>query len=97
VQLDDAYLSGERNGGNAGRGSEDWRAFVIAVETGADGRPSYTVIDPVTAFSNAALAQRRARRLQPRSDVYSDGSGVLRALESQHAHTVIQANGRAGC
>jgi transposase-like protein len=31
VQLDDAYLGGERNGGKAGRGSENKQPFVIAV------------------------------------------------------------------
>lgn len=97
VQLDDAYLGGERNGGKAGRGSENKRPFVIAVETGDDGRPRFAVIDPVPAFSKAALAQWSARRLQPGSDVYSDGLGAFRALEKEHAHTVIQASGRAGC
>ena len=33
VQLDDAYLGGERNGGKAGRGSENKRPFVVAVQT----------------------------------------------------------------
>jgi transposase-like protein len=37
VQIDDAYLGGERNGGKPGRGSENKQAFVIAVET--DCRP----------------------------------------------------------
>lgn len=97
VQLDDAYLGGERNGGKAGRGSENKRPFVIAVETTDDGRPLHAVIDPVPSFSKAALAQWSVRRLQPGSDVYSDGLGAFRALEDQHAHTVIQSSGRAGC
>ena len=36
VQIDDAYLGGERNGGKPGRGSENKQAFVIAVETNAE-------------------------------------------------------------
>ncbi|AAW76608.1 transposase [Xanthomonas oryzae pv. oryzae KACC 10331] len=44
VQLDDAYLGGERNGGKAGRGSENKRPFVIAVETTEDGRPLRAVM-----------------------------------------------------
>ncbi len=97
VQLDDAYLGEERNGGKAGRGSENKRPFVVAVETTDDGRPRHAVIDPVPAFCKAALAQWRARRLQPGSDVYSDGLGAFRALENEYAHTVIQASGRAEC
>ncbi len=33
VQIADAYLGGERNGGKPGRGSENKQAFLIAVET----------------------------------------------------------------
>lgn len=81
VQLDDACLGGERNGGKAGRGSENKRPFVIAVETTDEGRPRYAVIDPVPTFSKAALAPWSARRLQPGSDVYSDRLGAFRVLE----------------
>ncbi len=35
VQIDDAYLGGERNGGKAGRGSENKQPFLIAVQTDA--------------------------------------------------------------
>lgn len=65
VQLDDAYLGGERNGGKAGRGSENKRPFVIAVETTQDGRPRQTVIDPVPGFTQVALAQWVNRRIRP--------------------------------
>ncbi|MEB1370855.1 transposase, partial [Xanthomonas campestris pv. campestris] len=33
VQIDDAYLGGERNGCKAGRGSENKQSFLIAVQT----------------------------------------------------------------
>ncbi|MCS4281107.1 ribosomal protein L37AE/L43A [Stenotrophomonas rhizophila] len=80
VQLDDAYLGGERNGGKAGSGPENKRPFVIAVETADDGRRRFAVIDPVPAFSKAALAQWNSHRLRPGSDVYSDRLGAFRAL-----------------
>lgn len=97
VQLDDAYLGGERNGGKAGRGSENKRPFVIAVETTEDGRPRHAAIDPVPGFTKAALSDWIARRLHPGADVYSDGLGAFRALEAEHAHTVIEGSGRARC
>lgn len=97
VQLDDAYLGGERNGGKAGRGSENKRPFVIAVETSEDGRPRRAVIDPVAGFTKVALSDWIARRLQPGADVYSDGLGAFKALEAEHAHTVIEGHGRARC
>lgn len=97
VQLDDAYLGGERNGGKAGRGSENKRPFVIAVETTPEGRPRQAVIDPVPGFTKAALAEWIGRRLRPGADVYSDGLGAFRALEAAHAHTVIEGCGRSRC
>ncbi|UKE65853.1 IS1595 family transposase [Xanthomonas graminis] len=97
VQLDDAYLGGERNGGKAGRGSENKRPFVIAVETTQDGRPRQAVIDPVPGFTKAALADWIERRLRPGADVYSDGLGAFRVLEAEHAHTVIEGSGRSRC
>ncbi len=98
VQWDDAYLGGERNGGKAGRGLENKRPFGIAVSTDESGRPRHAVIDPVSGFTKAALAQWTQCRLQPGLDVYNDDLGAFRALEEQgHAHTVIDSQGRAGC
>lgn len=37
VEVDDAYLGGERSGGKAGRGSENKVPFVVAVQTTEDG------------------------------------------------------------
>ncbi len=40
VQMDDAYLGGERSGGKAGRGSENKIPFVAAVSVDDEGHPS---------------------------------------------------------
>ena len=98
VQVDDAYLGGERTGGKAGRGSENKRPFLIAVATDEAGHPRQAVIEPVPAFTRAALADWAARRLAPGAEVYSDGLGAFRAVaDLNHAHTVIQAPpGKAG-
>lgn len=97
VQIDDAYLGGERNGGKAGRGSENKVPFVIALQTSDDGHPLYVVIEPLPGFTKVALADWAQRHLHPGTDIHSDGLGAFRALEEQgHAHTVIQsAGGRA--
>lgn len=72
VQIDDAYLGGERNGGKCGRGSENKQPFVIAVETDANlEHPTFAVIEPVKAFDNAAMQDWIARRLEPECEVYS--------------------------
>lgn len=95
VQLDDAYLGGERNGGKPGRGSENKQAFVIAVATDEDHeRPTFAVIEPVRSFDNASLNDWIARRLAPECEVYSDGLACFRRLEDAgHAHTTLETGG----
>ncbi len=62
VEVDDAYLGGERPG-RRGRGSENKVSFVVAVQTADDGRPMLTRMnriaftkDAVTDWANKALA-----------------------------------------
>lgn len=96
VQIDDAYLGGERNGGKRGRGSENKQAFVIAVETDEDlDRPAFAVIDPVKAFDSASLKDWAARRLAPEAEAYTDGLACFRRIaDAGHAHTVLETAGR---
>lgn len=62
VQLDDAYLGGERNGGKPGRGSENKQAFVIAVQTDDQHEhPTFAVIEPVRSFDNVSLNDSGSR------------------------------------
>lgn len=94
VQIDDAYLGGERNGGKPGRGSENKRPFVVAVATDSHGHPGMAVIEPVSGFTTAALHDWFQRRLEPAAEVISDGLGAFRAAVAlNHAHTVIEAGG----
>ena len=95
VQVDDAYLGGERNGGKPGRGSENKQPFVIAVSTDEDlERPTYAVIEPVRNFSNAAILDWAGRRLALDAEVYSDGLACFgRFADLDHAHTVLQTGG----
>jgi predicted RNA-binding Zn-ribbon protein involved in translation (DUF1610 family) len=57
VQIDDAYLGGERNGGKTGRGSENKQAFLIALETTEDNRSIHAVMTPLAGFSKTAFGQ----------------------------------------
>lgn len=95
VQIDDAYLGGERNGGKSGRGSENKQAFVIAVETDETlQRPKFAVIEPVRTFSNEAITDWSERRLMPETEVYTDGLGAFRRFSDEgHAHTVLVTTG----
>lgn len=92
IQMDDAYLGGERMGGKAGRGSENKQAFVIAVSTTTDHRPLRVVIRTVSSFTTAAMTRFYTHHVVSGSDVYSDGLASF-AVAEQHdlAHSVIKA------
>ena len=95
VQLDDAYLGGERNGGKAGRGSENKQPFVIAVSTDEHlDRPTVAVIEPVKRFDDASMIDWGQRRLASDAEVYSDGLWCFRRFaDAGHAHTVLDTPG----
>jgi hypothetical protein len=96
VQIDDAYLGGERTGGKPGRGSENKQAFLVAVETDASlEQPRHAVIEPVRTFDNAAIEDFARRRLAPQAEVFTDGLWVFRRFaDADHAHSVIKTGGR---
>src|SRR5258708_39979189 len=61
IEVDDAYLGGERNGGKRGRGSPGKTPIVVAVETTPQGKPIRLKVRRAKGFrrgENAALAQR---------------------------------------
>ncbi len=57
VEMDDAYLGGERSGGKRGRGAPGKKPFVAAVSTTAEGKPS-----KVNCAASSASPRPRSRR-----------------------------------
>jgi transposase-like protein len=92
VEVDDAYLGGQRSGGKVGRGSENKVPFVAAVETNADGHPIRAVFSPVKSFSSHEIAEWARKSLAPSAVVVSDGYYCFRAVTkagcSHQAHVV---------
>ena len=72
VEIDDAYLGGERSGGKTGRGSENKVPIVAAVQTTAEGRPVVACLrqQPHTSEEVAIFA---AQHLATSATVVSDG------------------------
>lgn len=92
VQVDDAYLGGERSGGKVGRGSENKVAFVAAVSLSDDGHPLRTKLTPVAGFSLKTIAQWAQSSLAPGSTVFSDGLACFAAVSAAgcaHQPTVV--------
>ena len=55
VQMDDAYLGGERAGGKPGRGSENKVPFVAAVSVSAQGHRSFIKLTPIKGFTTTEI------------------------------------------
>jgi ribosomal protein L37AE/L43A len=72
VEIDDAYLGGERSGGKTGRGSENKVPIVAAVQTTPDGQPVLACLrqQPHTTEEVAVFA---AAHIAPSATVVSDG------------------------
>jgi hypothetical protein len=73
VELDDAYLGGERSGGKRGRGAPGKTPFVAAVETTPEGKPVRLKLRRVTSFCSRSLSTFAKRTLDPTSEIISDG------------------------
>lgn len=80
VQIDDAYLGGERAGGKPGRGSENKVPFVAAVSLNELGNPVYAKMTRVPGFTSEAIAKWARSSLAPGADVLSDGLGCFAAV-----------------
>ena len=83
IEIDDAYLGGERHGGKRGRGSAGKSPFVAAVETTAEGKPIRLKLRRVRGFRRTDIVTMAKRDFVPASIVLSDGlrcfNGVLDA------------------
>jgi ribosomal protein L37AE/L43A len=79
VEMDDAFLGGERSGGKAGRGSENKVPIVAAVQTTAKGAPIVACLrqQPHTEEEVGVFA---AHHLAPTARVVSDGLWCFRAI-----------------
>ncbi len=73
VEIDDAYLGGERSGGKRGRGTPGKTPFVAAVETTSDGKPVRVKLRRVASFCDKSIASFARRSLDPNCSVVSDG------------------------
>lgn len=95
VQLDDAYLGGERRGGKAGRGSENKVPFVAAVSLDDEGHPSRIKLTPVSGFTTEAITAWSNSHLNADCTVYSDGLACFGGVSAAgRRHIPLIAGGR---
>lgn len=90
VEIDDAYLGGERHGGKAGRGSENKVPFIVAVETTDLGHPLRVCLKKLP-FTKEAIAAWAKTALASSARVVSDGLSCFQAVTAagaSHERTV---------
>ena len=80
VEIDDAYLGGERSGGKRGRGAPGKTPIIAAVETTPEGQPVRLKLRRVNGFRRKEVEKLARRSLDPPSTVVSDGLGCFRGV-----------------
>ena len=80
VEMDDAYLGGERSDGKRGRGSPGKRPFVAAVETTDDGQPKRIKLRRVKRFTKKAIKALAEKHLKKTARVVTDGLGCFHGI-----------------
>lgn len=92
VQVDDAYLGGERTGGKVGRGSENKVPFIAAVSLTDEDHPLRVRLTPLPGFTLKAVSAWAKDSLAPGSIVFSDGLACFGAVTEagcRHHPTVM--------
>lgn len=90
VEMDDAYLGGERGGGKRGRGSPGKMPIIAAVETTEDRKPVRLKLRRVKRFSKEKIARIAGRIVKHGATVLTDGLGCFRGLrDAGCAHVAI--------
>ena len=95
VEIDDAYLGGERSGGRSGRGSDNKVPFIAAVQTTEAGQPV------LACFARAPLTKQAVEEFAAKSlarplTVVSDGLWCFTATEAAGVHErVVTGGGKA--
>jgi len=80
IELDDAYLGGERTGCKRGRGAADKTPFVAAVETTSEGCPMRIKLSVIKGFRKTEITSWSQRHLIKGSIVISDGLACFNAV-----------------
>jgi len=93
VQVDDAYLGGERTGGKVGRGCENKVPFVAAVSLDEKNHPCFVKFTPVPGFTLKALATWAKDNLAAGCLVLSDGLPGFRALTTAGCQYPVLVSG----
>src|SRR5919199_2349023 len=96
VEVDDAYLGGERSGGERGRGAAGKTPIIAAVETTPERRPKRLRLSVVEGFRKKEVERVAKRDLAAGADVVSDGLSCWPAVEKAGCshHPMVTGSGK---
>ena len=96
IELDDAYLGGQRSGGKRGRGAPGKTPFVAAVETNEEGHPLRMKLTVVEGFRLSEIAAWAQQHLGAGTRVVSDGLACFHGVtEAGCVHEPVVVGGGA--
>jgi hypothetical protein len=93
IELDDAYLGGERRGGKRGRGSENKQPFLAAVQTNRQNHPLRIRLSAIESFTKKEIKAWVEKNVHKKAYVFTDGLHCFRALPEegyQHIREVVE-------
>ena len=96
VEIDDAYLGGERSGGKRGRGAAGKQPFVAAVETTPERKPKRLKLSVVKGFRKKEVEKLAKGHLAPGTNVVSDGLSCWPAARIARSPRARASGPRAG-
>lgn len=82
IEVDDAYMGGERHGQKRGRGAPGKRPFLLAVQTTPEGKPRFVQIQAVKDLGSATMLRWAKKAVAPAATLLSD---AMRAYGSTKA------------
>ena len=94
VEMDDAYLGGQRSGGKRGRGAPGKTPFVAAVSTTPEGKPKQVKLRRVKRFTKKAIKALAEKTLDPGAQVYTDGLNCFTGIAAAGATHLPMRVGR---
>jgi len=93
VEMDDAYLGGQKSGGKTGRGSPGKRPFIVAVQTDAEGRPQKIKLRRIARFKRKRVKSVAKRIIAAGATVVTDGLKCFRGIADAGCTHVAIATG----
>ena len=93
IEMDDAYLGGQRSGGKTGRGSPGKKPIVVAVQTSDDGRPRRIKLRRIARFKRKRAKSIAKKIIAEGATVVTDGLKCFRGVADAGCRHVAMATG----